>query len=177
MIGPFFIVYDLIRTMPCFTPLEPPRKQPRTMVGNFGAINHGTVCEQHERPAVRVQPCWTRARTSPCIVEPGTPDLHRHPIQQWRLPSQSSLFFAVFPPSEVPRGLTLLGLQSRFGDKLLRIWLVYPHNGTAAVEGLRPRFSLPVFFSFLKIDFVGETYSPSGEERQKKMTFSLAELR
>ena len=33
--------------------------------------------------------------------------------------------------------LTLLGPQSRFGDKLLRIWVIYPQNGTAVLKGLR----------------------------------------
>ena len=36
--------------------------------------------------------------------------------------------------------LTLLGLQSRYGDKLLRIWLVCPQNVTAVLKE-------PVFFS------------------------------
>ena len=31
---------------------------------------------------------------------------------------------------------TLLGPQSRFGDKLPRIWLVCPKNGTAVLKGL-----------------------------------------
>ena len=34
-------------------------------------------------------------------------------------------------------GLTLSGLQSRFGDKLLEIWAVCPHNGTAVLKGLK----------------------------------------
>ena len=33
--------------------------------------------------------------------------------------------------------LTLLGPQSRFGDKLLRIWLVCPKNETAVLKGLK----------------------------------------
>ena len=32
--------------------------------------------------------------------------------------------------------LTLLGLQSRFGDILLIFRIVYPQNGTAALKGL-----------------------------------------
>ena len=38
--------------------------------------------------------------------------------------------------SEAPH-LTLLGLQSRYGDKLLWIWVVCPQNGTAVLKGLR----------------------------------------
>ena len=33
--------------------------------------------------------------------------------------------------------LTLLGPQSRFGDKLLENWVVCPHNGTAVLKGLK----------------------------------------
>ena len=31
-------------------------------------------------------------------------------------------------------GLTLFGLQSRFGDKLLGIWLICPPNGAAILQ-------------------------------------------
>ena len=34
---------------------------------------------------------------------------------------------------------TLLGPQSRFGDKLLGIWVVCPQNGTAVLKGLAGR--------------------------------------
>ena len=34
---------------------------------------------------------------------------------------------------------TLLGPQSRFGDKLLQIWVVCPQNGTAVLKGLEDR--------------------------------------
>ena len=33
--------------------------------------------------------------------------------------------------------MTLLGPQSRLEDKLLRIWLVCPQNGTAVLKGLK----------------------------------------
>ena len=36
--------------------------------------------------------------------------------------------------------LTLLEPQSRFGDKILGIWLVCPQNGTAVLKGLRHTF-------------------------------------
>ena len=35
-----------------------------------------------------------------------------------------------------PRCLTPLGPQSRFGDKLLGLWMVCPQNGTAVLKGL-----------------------------------------
>ena len=41
--------------------------------------------------------------------------------------------------------LTLLVTQSRFGDKLLRIWVLCPQNGTAALKGLIA-FSLPFLY-------------------------------
>ena len=39
--------------------------------------------------------------------------------------------------------LTLLGLQSRFGGKLLIVWVVCPQNGTAALKGLRALSNKP----------------------------------
>ena len=37
---------------------------------------------------------------------------------------------------EIRQILTLIGLESRFGDKLLRIRVLCPQNGTAVLKGL-----------------------------------------
>ena len=39
-------------------------------------------------------------------------------------------------PASMVTVSTLIGLHSRFGDKLLRNWLVCPHNGTAVLTAL-----------------------------------------
>ena len=41
-----------------------------------------------------------------------------------------------FSPSEVPRGLTSLVLQSRIGNKPLQSQVFCPQNGTSALQGL-----------------------------------------
>ena len=60
--------------------------------------------------------------------------------------SPSSLLFSSIPWGGFPIKktkhridwwLTLLAPQSHFGDKLLKIWLVCPQNGTAVLKGLR----------------------------------------
>ena len=38
--------------------------------------------------------------------------------------------------------ISLLEPQSRFGDKLLKIWRVCPHNGTAVLKGLCPLIAI-----------------------------------
>ena len=55
------------------------------------------------------------------------------------------------------RSSLCIGLQSRFGDKLLRISLVCPENGTEVLKGLRTWYVAP-YTLLLRGTIVNGTY-------------------
>ena len=60
------------------------------------------------------------------------------------------------------RTLTLSGVQSRLGDKLLRIWLASPHNETTVLKGSKAYFLSTSLFSWVR-----SRAPPSSEDPQK----------
>ena len=69
---------------------------------------------------------------------------------------------------------TLLELQSRLGDKLLRIWLLCPHNGTAvlrpmALETRGPKVLFQIYC--LRRTAGNLRVPPQLEKREKKVSF------